>query len=811
MFPYILRYMTTIATVKNYLRTRDIARIQKDTMNVVEYLEKEGIKWFYINLSIENKRKVLDVYPIEGRRPDMNDFKEDEIVRRRQGVAYKSPYIAIDTSVVYQIDVDTVDEKGEPMVPPECLTMSEEWPHFLSTTKSLPHFFVRPNENRSIKAVRVPNVMVNDVELLCGQWSWCLADRVVWNYEKKTATLNDEFYDLFVDKKREPLDRVVRRDVDMTEIVRLMESCISRSRAEKYDTWLEIGMCLHNIDNSSDGECFRLWDEFSRSSDKYRVGECERKWRSFKNGGLSAGSLYYFAKHDNPMEWGKILSDRVVDDIRSFDASHNALAGIVHKMFKDEFVCATADGKLWYHYTGHRWKEDVEHLELRRCMSNRLLKQYDRAYQVVHEDASFDEMDSDAGSNTTLNLKRKKINRIRDKLKDHTCKKNIIAECTEYFYDESFLERLDADPNLLGFNNGVYHLKEREFVPSNPRDCVSLTVGYDYVAERDTAKYGIVEDYFAKLHPVKEQREYYLKTMSRQLYGDSGMELFHIHAGLNGSAGGGKTKSWEINKFCLGDYVQKFDVAYLVNSKRKDGSAPSPEYKCWKGRRMLYCTEPNYGETINSGIMKDLTGGERIVYRMLFSNHFDQYIPQFKIHVMTNDLPQIDGTDEGVKRRARVLPYVSKFVTDASDVNETGYRYLADTEVTHKFRDDDELKMEYMRYLLDWYDHKWKYTMSKVVREASVQYLSDNDDIGRFVADCLVRKKDGHITLKQIKEIIKSGDYKEIKSSTLKTRLERVMGTKCLDQHRFGKTNVKNVFMGYIDKNDFEDQNSGEE
>lgn len=248
-----------------------------------------------------------------------------------------------------------------------------------------------------------------------------------------------------------------------------------------------------------------------------------------------------------------------------------------------------------------------------------------------------------------------------------------------------------------------------------------------------------------------------------------------------------------------------------MNSKRKDGSAPSPEYKCWKGRRMLYCTEPNYGETINSGIMKDLTGGERIVYRMLFSNHFDQYIPQFKIHVMTNDLPQIDGTDEGVKRRARVLPYVSKFVTDPNDVNETGYRYLADTEVTHQFRDDDGLKMEYTRCLLDYYDHNWKYTMSKVVRDASVQYLSDNDDIGRFVADCLVKKKDGHITLKQIKEIIKSGDYKEIKSSTLKTRLERVMGTKCLDQHRFGKTNVKNVFMGYIDKNDFEDQNSGEE
>ena len=88
---------------------------------------------------------------------------------------------------------------------------------------------------------------------------------------------------------------------------------------------------------------------------------------------------------------------------------------------------------------------------------------------------------------------------------------------------------------------------------------------------------------------------------------------------------------------------------------------------------MIYCTEPNPGETLNSGVMKDLTGGEQIVYRMLFSNQFDEYIPQFKVHIMTNDLPKIDGTDEGVKRRVRVLPYVSKFVTTDDEVDESEY------------------------------------------------------------------------------------------------------------------------------------------
>ena len=280
------------------------------------------------------------------------------------------------------------------------------------------------------------------------------------------------------------------------------------------------------------------------------------------------------------------------------------------------------------------------------------------------------------------------------------------------------------------------------------------------------------------------------------------MELFHIHAGLNGSAENGKTKSWEINKLCLGNYIQKFGVDVLVNSKRKESTGPNPEYKLWKGKRILYCTEPNPGETINSGIMKDLTGGEIVVYRMLFSNHFDQYVPQFKIHVMTNDLPQIDGTDEGVKRRARVLPYISRFTKKEEEVNEEMNVFLADTEVTYKYRDDDEQKMEFMRYLLNNYDHGWRYDMTDVIKKSSEQYLSDNDDIGRFVEECLLKKKDGYITLKRIKELLKTGDYKDIKSNTLKSRLERVMRVRCIDHKRIGNDRFKNVFDGYVENND---------
>jgi hypothetical protein len=332
---------------------------------------------------------------------------------------------------------------------------------------------------------------------------------------------------------------------------------------------------------------------------------------------------------------------------------------------------------------------------------------------------------------------------------------------------------------------------------------VSLSVGYNYSPLQNHVKYEKVNQYFETLHPVQEQRLYILKTFARQLFGDTGKELLHIHCGFKGSAGGGKTKSWEIQKLCLGEYVQKFDVSLLVNVKRKDcNSTPSPEYRLWKGKRLLYCTEPNPGETLNSGVLKDITGGEQIVYRLLFSNTYDQYLPQFKIHIMTNDLPKIDGTDEGVKRRIRVVPYVSTF-GDKENVDPLSYHYLADTEVTYAFRNDPEMRMEYFRFLLDHYDHTWTYPMTKVIMDSSREYLADNDVVGQFVDEILQScTQGGFVTLKEIKAAFKLYDGSaNTPAHSFKGRLERVLGIPAIEQQRINGAKYRNVYNGFKFKN----------
>lgn len=58
-----------------------------------------------------------------------------------------------------------------------------------------------------------------------------------------------------------------------------------------YREWLEIGMALKD-----GGFNCNVWDEWSRSSDKYERGECARKWDSFEGSGITIATLFYRAR-----------------------------------------------------------------------------------------------------------------------------------------------------------------------------------------------------------------------------------------------------------------------------------------------------------------------------------------------------------------------------------------------------------------------------------------------------------------------------------------------------------------------------------
>jgi phage/plasmid-associated DNA primase len=603
----------------------------------------------------------------------------------------------------------------------------------------------------------------------------------------------------------------IASNLDIEDICALV-GILSTQRADSYPTWMAVGWCLHNLSGHGGGTSVSLlpeWIRFSRQSTKFCEGECERLWASMRPEGKGAGSLCLWAKEDSPMEYRQIMNRRVFSDIKDCNGSHNDVARIAAKLLAGLNICATANGKLWYTFDGTLWREDPEAIKVRHELSTTVRGQFMATLGKVSAQQSkeADDIHSHSGSSSQT-ASREGCARVAAKLQDAGFKDAVLKEMREYLFDPCFLRSLDSNPNLIAFENGVWELHEKRFRAALPEDRLSLSVGYTYSSILDPELHAKARGYLAALHPNDGQRDYVVRTFARQLFGDSGQELFHVHAGCReaawrpwaahhlASASNGKTKFFETLELCCGGYVRKFGVEMLTAKQRIDPGKPMPEFEKWRGVRILYCSEPNHEDQLNSGIMKDLTGGEVITYRLLHSNDVQQFRPQFKMHVMTNDAPSIDGSDSGVKRRVRKIDYVSRFV-DSNEADAARHMYPRDPTIIQAFKDNIPFRMEFLRLLLDAYDHAWEFPMTDAVRESSRDYIEENDAVLKFAKQWIEKAPDEFFTLKDAKTQFAECEYFNQRIRALKTDLQKVLGTVCHTQKWINGANLAGVFMGY--------------
>jgi phage/plasmid-associated DNA primase len=117
----------------------------------------------------------------------------------------------------------------------------------------------------------------------------------------------------------------------------------------------------------------------------------------------------------------------------------------------------------------------------------------------------------------------------------------------------------------------------------------------------------------------------------------------------------------------LGEYKGTVPIT-LITQKRNSIGSTSSEIVQLMGTRYAVMQEPSKGDTINEGIMKEITGGDPIQGRALFKDAVT-FIPQFKLVVCTNVLFDIKSNDDGIWRRIRVCDFMSKF-TDNPYTND---------------------------------------------------------------------------------------------------------------------------------------------
>lgn len=522
---------------------------------------------------------------------------------------------------------------------------------------------------------------------------------------------------------------------------------------------------------------------------------------------VKLGTIHYYAEQSNSILYKQFIEKRnnellKLNQIRNCNTSDASISQILFDKNCGDFVTDSAKPDAdWYYFNGVRWVNDVGNGMIMRKVTE-LGELFDREVNLIkneiicNNNGSVVDIDTNKTLVNPLAIKARTLSKLAIELGNMKKIVPVIKYSVRAFADDKFLDKIDTNIDLLGFDNGVYDFKINKFREGKKEDYVTLSVGYNYKEQIDYEIRDVVIDFFSKIHPDIEIRTYYLKMLAKQLRGDDGKNLVHFHTGVGSN---GKSKIFDLFTLILGDYITTFDVGILMNDKHKGTSSAEPEKGSWRGKRILFCSEPEEHEKIQTAKLKVMTGGDAIKYRNLYSNTYHTFTGQYKMHILCNNLPEINGNDTGIRRRIRTIPYQSRFVDkDLVDIEKNWFE--VDTSILSKFKDVN-FKMEVMRYILEHYEKEWSYTAPNIISKATNEYISECDALSTFLNETFVKDDKSFITLKQIKELIKSSEYKTKipLGHTLKVNIERELGITIEKQKRINGKVFNGVFWGFKD------------
>ncbi len=200
------------------------------------------------------------------------------------------------------------------------------------------------------------------------------------------------------------------------------------------------------------------------------------------------------------------------------------------------------------------------------------------------------------------------------------------------------------------------------------------------------------------------------------LTGSTGEQCLFIAYGRGAN---GKSTFMDTVSYLLGDYATTIGVETFVN--RREGAIPN-DLAALAGARLVVCSEGPEGGGLDEALVKLVTGGDPISARFL-NREFFTFKPAFKLWMLTNHKPVIKGTDDGIWRRLRLVPFT---VTIPKEERDPELPAKLKAEATAIMQWAVEGLKEWMRIGL---------APPAKVLEATEDYRAEMDILGDFLED----------------------------------------------------------------------------
>jgi putative DNA primase/helicase len=281
------------------------------------------------------------------------------------------------------------------------------------------------------------------------------------------------------------------------------------------------------------------------------------------------------------------------------------------------------------------------------------------------------------------------------------------------------LDSFDRDPWLLNVGNGTVNLRDGQLRPYRRGDGITKQSRVSFLSDAPSPRWdAFVERIFAG---DRELIDFVRRAVGYSLTGlVSEQCLFFLYGG----GSNGKSVFVQTLLHICGEYGQKAPTEMLMKQERSSGSA-SPELARLRGVRFAVTAELEEGKQFGEARVKDLTGADRIVARPLFCDPVE-FEPTHKLWMYGNHKPTIRGTDDGIWRRIRLIPF-----------QVTIPEHERDPQLMAKLQDEAEGILAWaVRGCLEW--QQVGLSAPAVVTGATDAYRRDSDRLREFIGECCV-------------------------------------------------------------------------
>lgn len=341
-------------------------------------------------------------------------------------------------------------------------------------------------------------------------------------------------------------------------------------------------------------------------------------------------------------------------------------------------------------------------------------------------------------------------------LNKQTVCKSIYALIKSKYLESS--NPFDNNINIIGFTNGVFDLEKYEFRSSTKDDYISMVLPYDYtVSSSEDIEY--VLNYLSKIMPIKEELELLLMLLATGL---SGIVLNHFII-CSGLGSNGKDALFNyLLKSALGPYYYRANNSVITERIKGDLNVGISNMN---KKRSIVFSEPSDKCKINVALVKELTGGNEINARGLYSSNTTVNLHS-TFFMLCNDKPLLDKVDAAIANRLIVFRFRSLFKSkeylQTNDITEGENYIFTGDESIKKVPFLLKYRLPFINLLLPYYQRfqQSNYMITNIpesIRIESCKYMEESDPIYNWLY-CNYDKTNNKSDIVKLKDVF--GNFK---------------------------------------------------